>query len=296
MISLVIPVFNEEKSLLELYERVIKALRDKTFELVFVNDGSIDGSEQVIKKLQKKDKRVSLISFRQNQGKSRALMAGLKQSRGEMVVTLDADLQDQPEEIKKLLGKLEQGFDLVCGWKKKRKDPWLNVLFSRFFNLTVGLTTKVFLHDINCGLKAFRREVAENLNFYGDLYRFIPVLAAKEGFRVTEVEVSHASRKYGASKYGVSKFIRGFFDLFTILFLTNFKTRPLHLFGLLGLLMAGLGVVICLYLTTLWFSGQTIGNRPLLFLGILLIIAGIQLFTSGLLAELIFHTRESQPK
>ncbi|HUV71524.1 MAG TPA: glycosyltransferase family 2 protein [Clostridia bacterium] len=292
MISLVIPVFNEEKSLDELYERVVKALKGRAFELIFVNDGSTDRSGQLIEKLRAKDKRISLVTFRQNQGKSRALMAGFRQSRGEIVVTLDADLQDQPEEIKKLLGKLEEGFDLVCGWKKKREDPWLNVLFSRFFNLVIGLTTKVSLHDINCGLKAFRRETVENLNLYGDLYRFIPVLAAKEGFRVSEVEVSHASRKYGTSKYGISKFIRGFFDLFTILFLTNFKTRPLHLFGFLGGAMITLGIIICLYLTILWFSGQAIGGRPLLFLGILLIISGVQLFTSGLLAELIFHTRE----
>lgn len=292
MISLVIPVFNEEKSLDELYERVVKALKGRAFELIFVNDGSTDRSGQLIEKLKAKDKRISLVTFRQNQGKSRALMAGFRQSRGEIVVTLDADLQDQPEEIKKLLGKLEEGFDLICGWKKKREDPWLNVLFSRFFNLVIGLTTKVSLHDINCGLKAFRRETVENLNLYGDLYRFIPVLAAKEGFRVSEVEVSHASRKYGTSKYGISKFIRGFFDLFTILFLTNFKTRPLHLFGFLGGAMITLGIIICLYLTILWFSGQAIGGRPLLFLGILLIISGVQLFTSGLLAELIFHTRE----
>jgi len=292
MISLVIPVFNEEKSLDELYERVVKALKGRAFELIFVNDGSTDRSGQLIEKLKAEDKRISLVTFRQNQGKSRALMAGFRQSRGEIVVTLDADLQDQPEEIKKLLGKLEEGFDLICGWKKKREDPWLNVLFSRFFNLVIGLTTKVSLHDINCGLKAFRRETVENLNLYGDLYRFIPVLAAKEGFRVSEVEVSHASRKYGTSKYGISKFIRGFFDLFTILFLTNFKTRPLHLFGFLGGAMITLGIIICLYLTILWFSGQAIGGRPLLFLGILLIISGVQLFTSGLLAELIFHTRE----
>ncbi len=296
MISLVIPVFNEEKSLKELYERVVKALKGKTLELIFVNDGSTDGSESVVKELQKKDERIVLISFRRNQGKSQALTAGFERSRGEIVVSLDADLQDQPEEIPKLLEKLEGGFDLVCGWKKERKDPWLNVFLSQLFNLAIRLTTRVSLHDINCGLKAFKREVVKSLNFYGDLYRFIPILAAKEGFRVTELKVSHAPRQYGVSKYGVSKSIRGFFDLFTILFLTNFKTKPLHLFGFLGLSIVGLGIIICLYLTALWFSGQSIGNRPLLFLGILLIITGIQLFTSGLLAELIFHTRESRLK
>ncbi|HUV71509.1 MAG TPA: glycosyltransferase family 2 protein [Clostridia bacterium] len=292
MISIVVPVFNEKESLEELCQRIKQVLKNHKFELIFIDDGSTDSSGDLIEKFRESDSRVRTVHLRRNQGKSKALMMGFAAAKGEIIVTLDADLQDQPEEIKKLLLKLKEGFDLVCGWKKKRNDPFLKVIFSHFFNWLVNLTTQTNLHDINCGLKVYRREVIENLNLYGDLYRFIPVLAAKEGFRVTEVEVSHASRRYGTSKYGISKFIRGFFDLFTILFLTNFKTRPLHLFGFLGGLMIGLGIVICFYLTILWFSGQVIGSRPLLFLGILLIITGIQLFTSGLLAELIFHTRE----
>lgn len=291
MISVVVPVFNEEGSLIELYRRIVKALDERKFELIVVNDGSSDRSREIIEELVKNDKRVVLVDFRRNQGKSRALMAGFKKTKGELIVTLDADLQDQPEEIDKLLSKLKEGFDLVSGWKRKRNDPFINVLFSRFFNFIIRLTTKVHLHDIVCGLKVYRREVVESLDLYGDLYRFIPVLAIQSGFRVGEVEVAHFPRQCGRSKYGFSKFFRGFLDLFTVLFLANFAFRPLHLFGLLGGGLIGIGWLICFYLTIIWFQGQSIGRRPLLFLGVLLIITGIQLFTSGLLAELIVHNR-----
>jgi glycosyltransferase involved in cell wall biosynthesis len=291
MISVIVPVFNEEGSLIELYQRIVKTLDKEKFELIVVNDGSRDRSKEIVEELKKNDKRVVLINFRRNQGKSRALMAGFRETKGELVVTLDADLQDQPEEIDKLLLKLEEGFDLVSGWKRKRNDPFINVLFSRFFNFIIRLTAKVYLHDINCGLKVYRREVIESLDLYGDLYRFIPVLVAQDGFKVAEVEVTHFPRQYGHSKYGFSKFFRGFLDLFTVLFLANFAFRPLHLFGLLGGGLIGIGLLICFHLTVVWFRGQSIGGRPLLFLGILSIITGIQLFTSGLLAELIVHNR-----
>lgn len=294
MISLVIPVFNEEKSLLELYQRITRSLKDKEHEIIFVNDGSTDGSEKVIEKLTNKDKKVSFVSFRRNQGKSRALMAGFNRAKGETIVTLDADLQDRPEEIIKLLKKLDEGYDLVSGWKKKRNDPALNVIFSRIGGIIISKFAGVELHDINCGLKAYKKEVTESLTLYGDLYRFIPVLASAEGFSVGEVEVTHDIRKYGRSKYGPSKFFRSFFDLFTVLFLTKFKTRPFHLFGALGTLLFFLGGIILGYLSILWFSGQAIGRRPLLILGILLVIIGIQLFTSGLLAELLISLKENK--
>lgn len=291
MISIIVPVFNEKESLEELYQRIKQALENQKFELIFIDDGSTDGSGSLIEKFRESDLRVRVVHLRRNQGKSKALMAGFAAAKGNIIVTLDADLQDQPEEIKKLLLKLKEGFDLVCGWKKKRSDPLINIIFSHFFNWVVNLTTKTNLHDINCGLKVYHREVIENLNLYGDLYRFIPVLAAQNGFRVAEVEVAHFPRNYGRSKYGFSKFFRGPLDLFTILFLTNFAFRPLHLFGFLGGSLIGIGLLICFYLTIVWFRGESIGRRPLLFLGILLIITGIQLFTSGLLAELIVHNR-----
>jgi glycosyltransferase involved in cell wall biosynthesis len=288
MISIVSPVFNEKESLPELCQRLAAVFKGQKHEIIFVNDGSTDGSEEFLKALADKNSLVHVISFKKNQGKSAALMAGFKAAKGDYIVTLDADLQDQPEEIAKLLAKLDT-YDLVSGWKKKRNDPLHNVIFSRIFNSFVTLTTGVKLHDVNCGLKVYKREVVENLRLYGDLYRFIPVLAAREGFKVGEIEIAHAPRKYGKSKYGLAKFFRGFFDLFTILFLTNFKMRPLHLFGSIGVGMMVLGTLVCLYLTAVKISGQAIGGRPLLFLGVLLIITGIQFFTSGLLAELIIY-------
>lgn len=296
MISVIIPVFNEEKSLWELYTRLTLVLKKEKFEIVFINDGSTDNSLKIIKKIKQKDERVFLINFRRNQGKSNALIKGFEFAKGDKIVTIDADLQDRPEEIPKLVNKLDEGFDLVSGWKKKRNDPFLNVIFSRVFNQAVRAITKVNLHDMNCGLKAYKKEVIDSLNLYGDLYRFIPVLAAKEGYKVGEVIVSHDPRKYGKSKYGFSKFLKGFFDFFTVIFLINFKSRPFHLFGGLGMFLFGIGVLICLYLTVLWLQGQTIGRRPLLILGILLIIIGIQLFTSGLLAELMVSQNQAKDK
>lgn len=291
MISVIIPFLNEKESLEELYLRLSVVFKNKNYEFIFINDGSSDGSEVIIEKIIKTDKNVKLINFRKNKGKSSALMSGFNKTKGEVVITMDADLQDEPEEIDKLLNKLNDGYDMVSGWKKNRKDPPLFVLFSKFFNFIIRNAAKVNLHDINCGLKVYRKEAVKSLNLYGDLYRFIPLILAKEGYSVTEVEVSHQPRKYGKSKYGISKFYKGFFDLFTILFLINFQSKPFHLFGSLGIIVFTAGFIICLYLTVIWFEGQSIGRRPLLILGILLIITGIQLFTSGLLAELIISKK-----
>ncbi len=293
MISVIIPFLNEEQSLTELYQRLVKVLK-KEFEIVFVNDGSTDNSFKIAQELARKDNRIKLISFKRSKGKSATLTAGFEKARGEIIITMDADLQDQPEEINKLMEKLNEGFDLVSGWKKKRYDKKIFVCFSRFFNWIIRKTTKLQIHDINCGFKIYRREVVENLNLYGDLYRFIPVLAAEEGFKIGEVEVSHAPRKYGQSKYGFSKFFKGFFDLTTILFLINFKTKPFRLFGTAGISLFGLGFAILVYLTVVWFSGESIGRRPLLIFGILLVIVGIQLFSLGLIAELLVSVNESK--
>lgn len=292
MISIVIPVFNEEKSLKELYSRIKKVLKGN-WEIIFVNDGSTDNSFSEINKIVKEDKKVSLFS-QKHLGKAKALMAGFKRVQGEIILTLDADLQDEPEEIPKFLEKINQGYDLVSGWKKQRKDPSSVVFFSRILNFFVSRLTTLKIHDINCGFKAYKKEALAHLSLYGDLYRFIPILIANEGFSVGEVEINHASRKYGHSKYSLFKGFRGFFDLFTILFLTKFKSQPLHFFGPLGFLLLAAGFIISLYLTILWLGGESIGRRPLLILGILLMIVGIQLFTTGLVAELIvniFHEK-----
>jgi len=289
MITVISPVLNEEQSLEELYSRLVKVLK-KDFELIFVNDGSTDSSAQKIESLVVKDKRVRLVDLGRHLGKAKALMAGFAQAKGEIIITLDADLQDLPEEMPKLIEKINQGYDLVSGWKKKRNDSWLKVITSRIFNFSIWLFTPLRIHDINCGFKAYKQQVIDSLNLYGDLYRFIPILAANEGFKVAEVEVKHGARKHGKSKYGLNKGFRGILDLFTILFLTKFKSKPLHFFGTAGLLSFLAGFVISFYLTVLWFQGESIGRRPLLILGILLLIAGIQLFTTGLLAELIVNT------
>ena len=227
-ISFIVPVFNEEKSLHELYQRIARSFKDQDYEIIFVNDGSTDGSLTEINKLIRKDNKVLCVSFRNNQGKSQALMAGFKKALGETVVTLDADLQDRPEEIHKLLKTMEEGYDLVSGWKKKRRDPLMNVIFSRLGGKVIEKLGGVKIHDINCGLKVYKKELAKSLHLYGDLYRFIPLMAAADGYQVGEAEVVHDPRKYGRSKYGPSKFFRSFFDLFTVLFLNKFKSRPFH--------------------------------------------------------------------
>ncbi len=293
MISIIIPFLNEEDSLKELYGRLISSLKEQQeFEIIFVNDGSTDTSLEIVFELAKKDKRIKIVSFKRNKGKSAALTAGFEKAKGERIITMDADLQDQPEEINKLIKKLDEGFDLVSGWKKKRYDKKIFVCFSRIFNWLIRKTTNLQIHDINCGFKAYKREVVDNLNLYGDFYRFIPVLAAQEGFNVGEVEISHAERKYGHSKYGVSKFFKGFFDLTIVLFLINFKTKPFRLFGTAGISLFTLGTIILTYLTIIWFSGQAIGRRPLLIFGMLLVIVGIQLFSLGLIAELLVSVKE----
>lgn len=296
MISILVPVYNEEKSLGELYSRIVASLGKNEFEIIFVNDGSTDDSGEIIATFTKEDKRVRAINFKKNKGKSAVLTAGFKQAKGELIVTLDADLQDHPEEIKKLIKKLNEGYDLVSGWKKQRNDPVIFVLSSRLFNWVIRKTTGLKIHDINCGLKIYRKEVVGNLHLYGDLYRFIPVLAAKEGFNVGEIEVDHSPRKYGHSKYGFSKFFKGFFDLMTILFLTNFQVKPFHFFGTAGISLFSAGLIICFYLSVIWILGQPIGRRPLLILGILLIIVGIQLFSLGLIAELMLAIEHSREK
>jgi len=294
--SVVIPLYNEEQSLEELHRRLtdtLATLSDR-FEIIFVDDGSIDNSFAVIKKLHQRDSRVKAVRFRRNFGKSTALSAGFKKARGKIIVTLDADLQDLPEEIPSLLNKLEQGYDLVSGWKKKRKDSLIRKIASRLFNRVTSFFTGVKLHDFNCGLKCYRRELVDELVLYGELHRYIPAIANWKGFRVGEVKVGHHPRMHGVSKFGSERYLRGLFDLLTVIMLTKYPEKPLHFFGLLGTVLSLSGLAINLYMAVLRISGKWISNRPLLLLGILLLILGVQFIFFGLMGELIVFSSQRE--
>lgn len=293
--SLVIPSYNEAESLPELYEKItaVMAGMKKSYEIIFVDDGSTDGSGRLIEELHRKDERVKLIQFMHNYGKSAALAAGFKVANGGLVVTMDSDLQDDPDEIPHLFARLETGYDLVSGWKKVRHDPFIKRWTSKVYNYFTSLFSGIRLHDFNCGLKIYRREVVKTMRVYGELHRYLPVIAHRNGFRVTEMPVKHHARKYGSTKFGLARFTRGAFDLLTISFLTRYRMRPLHLFGVLGFIFFMGGSVITLLLT--WqriFENRFLSNRPLLFLGVLLIIVGIQFFSLGLLGEMITSMRK----
>ena len=293
-ISVVIPLFNERESLRELYLRLRKVLEEmgRSWEMIFVDDGSTDGSFLELEAIHREDPRVRAFRFRRNYGKAAALDMGFREARGEIIVTMDADLQDLPEEVPKLVAKLEEGYDLVSGWKRHRKDPISKRLPSKVFNWTISKLTGLPLHDINCGLKAYRREVVRDLSVYGHLHRFLPVFASRQGYRVGEVEVAHHPRRYGRSKYGPGRFVHGFLDLMTVLMLTKYLTRPLHLFGGAGLAFSAVGFCINSYLVYLKFRyGNLMGKYPLLWLGILLMVVGVQLLSTGLLGELILNLR-----
>lgn len=298
-VSIVIPVFNEADSLRELYAQMI-AVADRqplTIEVIFVDDGSRDGSWEVIRQLSQADHRVSGLRFRRNFGKAAALTAGLRAARHPLLVMMDADLQDDPAELPRLLATLDDGYDVVNGWKQKRLDPWHKVYPSKIFNGLVGWLTGLSLHDHNCGLKLFRREVADEIRLYGELHRFIPVLADARGFRVTELPVNHRPRQFGHSKYGVRRFLRGFLDLLTVSFLTSYGQRPQHILGGIGLVFFGVGMLGLTYLAGLWLAmnvfnvlpATPIGMRPLLAYSLACTLLGGQAISFGLLAELIVH-------
>jgi glycosyltransferase involved in cell wall biosynthesis len=297
-LSVVIPLYNEAESLMELHGKITDVLNRLRLraEIVFVDDGSTDGSFGRLQQLQKRDRRVRVIQFRRNYGKSAALAAGFAAAQGRYIVTMDADLQDDPEEIPHLLDELKKGCDLISGWKKRRHDKFSKRLASKIFNSVTSFFTGVRLHDINCGLKAYRREVTDSIRVYGQLHRYLPVLAAKEGFRVGETEVRHHPRKYGKSKFGLSRYTSGFFDLLTVLFLTRYTRRPLHLFGLAGLIAFVLGFGVSAYLSyERLFGNRYLTNRPILFLGVLLIIIGMQMVSFGLLGEMLAATQNQTP-
>jgi len=295
-VSIIIPVYNEVESLSLLHERLSEVLArlEIAYEILFVDDGSTDGSFDAIERLAE-DAHVRAIQFRRNFGKAAALTAGFSVVEGDYVITMDADLQDDPQEIPGFIVELEDGpYDLVSGWKFPRLDPVSKTFPSRVFNGVTSMLSGLSLHDINCGFKIYRRAVVQEVRFYGELYRFIPVLAHWKGFRVGEKRVRHHPRRFGNSKFGVTRFLRGMYDLLTVLFLTRYVRRPLHLFGTAGLVSFMAGMAVSIYLTVLWFLGQRpIGNRPLFMLGILLIIIGVQFFALGLVAELIISQQSS---
>ena len=293
-ISIVIPVYNEEKNIIILYKLLKSVLSKYQYEMIFVDDGSVDNTSSVIKDISKKDKKVKLISFQRNYGKSDALSAGFDNAKGDIIITLDGDLQDNPKEIPRFIEKLNQGYDLVVGWKFKRKDPLTKIIPSKFFNLLTSFLTKVKIHDMNCGFKAYKKEVIKNINVYGELHRYIPAMAFWRGYKIGEIKVKHYPRRYGKSKYGVNRLFKGLMDLITVKFLMSYGRRPLHLFGLTGLLCFFLGIVSGLYLTYLWFKGIVIGDRPLLMLAVLLIVLGVQFISLGLLGDMIISENKER--
>ena len=294
MISIVIPLHDEERSIALLYDELQAALEPlgEEWEAVFVDDGSVDGSFAALTRLHDANENVRVVRLRRNFGKAAALAAGFSQARGETVVTIDADLQDDPAEIPRLLVKLDEGFDLVSGWKTRRRDPLRRRVLSRIFNWVTGRMSGLRLHDMNCGLKAYRAEVVRGMPLYGELHRFIPVLAQYRGFRVAELPVNHRPREHGRSRYGVERYIRGFLDLLTVSFIGRYRHRPLHLFGGLGLILGLFGVAILVYLTVVKALGHAIGERPLLTLGVLLVVVGLQFFSLGLISEMLTSQHE----
>lgn len=295
-ISIILPAKDEAKSIPILIKEISSILikTKKTYEIIIVDDGSKDNTKEIIKKL--KNSKVQLISHRGNLGKSQALQTGFNQARGDTIITMDADLQDDPKEIPNFLRELKS-YDVVSGWKKKRYDPISKKIPSKIFNKLVNILTGLNIHDINCGFKAYKRECIMQLNLYGELYRFIPLLLYKENFTIGEIEVNHRKRKYGKSKFGIGRNIKGFIDLITIIFLTGYIKRPGHFFGSIGIFFFILGMLIETYIAGLRiFTGSIQYHYPLMMMGILLMVIGVQLFSTGLLAELIIYTTQKNAK
>ena len=296
MVSIVIPLFNEEESLGQLHDEIDAVSREHGYELdvIFVDDGSTDGSWRVVQRIAEKDGRVRGLRFRRNFGKAAALSAGFDAARGDRIMTLDADLQDDPREIPRFLAEMDKGVDVVSGWKEVRHDPFHKVWPSRVFNWMVSRLTGVRLHDHNCGMKCYKREIFSEVQLYGELHRFVPVLAAARGWKVGEIAINHRPRQFGRSKYGVRRFVKGFLDLLTVKFLTGFGQRPQHLLGSVGLLSFVLGNLGLLYLAVVWVLRlwwperfDPIHQRPLLIYSVAALLLGAQMMSIGFLAEMI---------
>tara|TARA_B110001454_G_scaffold215501_1_gene237058 strand:+ start:4635 stop:5579 length:945 start_codon:yes stop_codon:yes gene_type:complete len=296
-LSIIVPVYNEQDSLNQLYLEIKNNVNDKyNWELIFINDGSKDNSKEIILDLVNSDSNVKLIDFLINKGKSESINSGFKKCSGNVVITLDADLQDDPNEIGAFVSKVEETSGLVSGWKKNRLDSFSKRIQSKIFNFLLRVLTKINIHDFNCGFKAYPIEAVRMINIYGGLHRFIPILVKNNGFNVSELVVNHRKRKHGQSKYTKSRIFHGFFDLISLMFFKKYLTRPLHLFGLFGLLLFMLGIIINVYLTINWFNGIWITpfKNPLFFLGLLSLIVGIQFFSIGLVCELIVNINKNK--
>lgn len=298
-LSVVIPVLDEEENVVKLYDALVSVLPKlgKSYEIIFVDDGSTDKTAEFLTNLN--DPHLTVIQLRRRFGQTAAMSAGFDYAHGEIIITMDGDLQNDPNDISKLLEKMDEGYDIVSGWRKNRQDKFATRVFpSRMANWLIGKITGVKLHDYGCSLKAYNRDVIKDLKLYGEMHRFIPALASWYGARIVEIPVNHHARKFGKSKYSLNRIFRVVLDLITVKFLLSFATKPLQIFGLIGLGSFSLGGLICIYLTYVKFvEGQNIGNRPLLLLGVVLVMAGIQFITLGLLAEMIARTyHESQNK
>ncbi len=308
-ISVVVPVMNEEGSLKELFKKLKKVLEElfsgepdkykKGYEIIFVDDGSTDGSFEILEKIAQEDEKVRVIRFRTNFGQTAALSAGFKYAKGDVIITIDADLQNDPEDIPKLLEKMGEGYDVVSGWRRNRRDPFLNRRLPSFFaNKIISRITGVCLHDYGCTLKAYRKEIVMNIDLYGQMHRFLPALAKWVGASVGEVEVRHFPRKYGRSKYGISRTVAVILDLVTVRFLMSYSTKPIQIFGLVGIVSGGIGFIMGVWLVIQrQFFGMPLSNRPILLLSVLLMFVGIQFVSMGLLGEMQVRTyHESQDK
>ena len=299
-ISVIIPVLNEQESINVLYDQICKNLQNIDKEIIFVNDGSTDETKKIIMEIIDGDPFVKLIDFSKNYGKASALSEAFKLAQGDIVITIDGDLQDDPSEFKNLISKIEEGWDLVSGWKKVRKDSFSKILASKVFNFITRLKTGIKIHDFNCGLKAYKRDVIKTIKVYGHLHRFLPVLAHNQGYKVTEIPVKHYPRKYGKTKYGKARFFHGFYDFLTIIFLDKYIDRPMHFFGKFGILFSVSGLLINIYLTYQWIhyqffpDGEFTVMRPLFFLGILLIVIGVQFFSIGFIGEIIVRKSSTE--
>ncbi len=289
-ISVVIPLYNEEESLHELSDSLKSTFENLNcnYEVIFIDDGSTDKSFQKIKEINRKNNNFHCIKFRRNYGKSAALAKGFKAAKGNIIITMDADLQDDPSEIPELIKVLNSGYDLVSGWKKVRYDPFIKKHTSKIFNYFTSKLSGIRLHDFNCGLKAYKRDVVKSIRIYGEMHRYIPALAHLSGFKVTEKPVKHHARKYGVTKFGASRFVNGFLDLLTVSFTNKYMKRPLHFFGSMGILISAAGFLISLYLVILKFiEGKPLSDRPLFLVGIFMMVVGIQFLSLGLIAEMI---------
>lgn len=297
-ISIIVPMYNEEESIPKLYTKIMENVKQE-YEILFIDDGSTDSSVEQVKKIIENDVNVHLIVFRKNFGKAAALQAGFRNCIGDIVITMDADLQDDPCEIQNFIDKINEGYDLVSGWKKERHDPLEKRLPSKLFNKVTSHLSGVKLHDFNCGFKAYRKEVVDAIDVYGELHRYIPVLAHRKGFKIAELVVHHNKREFGKSKYGFERYLRGLFDSFTVAFLGKFYDRPMYFFGKIGLALSAVGTISCAYLAVLKiFFHQGIGSRPLLLLGVLCLIVGIQMFSIGFIGDMLvdatYHDRYTE--